>query len=162
MSRPDEMPTTSLTSRSTVRVIVFLLIVMGGMLAFTWIRNAAYPDLVPWREDVTAARAQARTDQKPMLLNFTADWCPPCRDMTRHVYSQRPIANLITDTFVPIRVDMSPLSPASPQAELADHYQVQYLPTLIMTTAQGREQRRLSGFHEADKVKSWLTQPSDP
>ena len=36
-----------------------------------------------WSDDLETARAQARREDKPLLVYFTADWCGYCREAKR-------------------------------------------------------------------------------
>jgi uncharacterized protein YyaL (SSP411 family) len=70
--------------------------------------------LVQWREWNDATFAEARTQNKPMLLHIGAVWCHWCHVMDRGVpgdpvhtgvYSNAEIAEYVNRHFIPIRVD---------------------------------------------------------
>jgi uncharacterized protein YyaL (SSP411 family) len=69
---------------------------------------------VQWREWGEAAFAEAKAQNKPVLLGISAVWCHWCHVMDRGipgdpihtgVYSNPQIAEFINDHFIPIRVD---------------------------------------------------------
>src|SRR3984957_4456239 len=52
-----------------------------------------------------AALAQARAEDKPILLDIGAVWCHWCHVMDRESYEDAEIAALINDLFVAVKVD---------------------------------------------------------
>jgi uncharacterized protein YyaL (SSP411 family) len=69
---------------------------------------------VQWREWGEAAFAEAKSQNKPVLLGISAVWCHWCHVMDRGipgdpihtgVYNNPQIAEFINDHFIPIRVD---------------------------------------------------------
>jgi thiol-disulfide isomerase/thioredoxin len=51
------------------------------------------------------AVAQAKAENKTLLLKFTADWCGPCHVMTDHGFGNADVQALLTD-FVAVEVDI--------------------------------------------------------
>lgn len=51
------------------------------------------------------AEALARESGKPILWDFTAPWCQPCRDLAREVFADPDRALWINANFVPARVE---------------------------------------------------------
>jgi thiol:disulfide interchange protein len=46
-----------------------------------------------------SALSRSRRDRKPMVLVFSASWCPPCKQMKREVYPSAEVT-AIRDDFV--------------------------------------------------------------
>jgi uncharacterized protein YyaL (SSP411 family) len=61
---------------------------------------------VDWRSWGPAAFDEAAATDTPILLSLSATWCGECHEMDARTYSEPRIAANITDSFVPIRVDV--------------------------------------------------------
>ena len=90
------------------RVGVTLLVIVAA-LAVMWAVTAARggEDLVGWTQDFQKAQARAQAEGKPMLVEFTADWCVYCQRMKSQVYSRPAVADAIAAGFVAVKVDMT-------------------------------------------------------
>lgn len=98
--------------------------------------------------------AEARTSGKPVLYNFTADWCPPCKSLDRAVFSDAKMAAQINAQYIPIRlVDRMREDGRNP--ELVEQLQRQYgvvaFPTVIVADAHGIVRARAEGFGGAER-----------
>jgi thioredoxin 1 len=99
------------------------------------------------QSDSSTAREEIAGADGIVLVDFTAAWCPPCRQLSP-VLDQ--LAREATDLRV-LKVDVD----ASP--ELASSYQVMSMPTLIFF-AEGRELRRLVGARGIAALREELEQ----
>ncbi len=69
-----------------------------------YLRSAAHQP-VEWREWSDAAFAQARVEDKPILLDIGAVWCHWCHVIDRESYENAEIAAMINENYVAIKVD---------------------------------------------------------
>ncbi len=87
------------------------------------------------------------TNGLPMLVDFSATWCPPCQKL-------KPIFHELSEeyrdkvNFVTIDTDDMPA--------LAQRYGIQNIPCLIYMTPEGKILDRSIGFVEAATIKSAL------
>ena len=98
--------------------------------------------------DLDAAVAAAKLENRPVMLDFYADWCVSCKEMEKYTFPdpavQAALANAIT-----LQADVT-LVDADDQA-LMKHFGIIGPPTIMFFTPDGREQasRRIVGFKPA-------------
>ena len=130
-----------------VLLMVFVLFV--GFAAST---NAA--DL-HWYSTIEEASSAAVRVNKPMFLDFWADWCAPCKVMEKDLYSNEAFAKA-ADRFVLVRINFDK------KTALARQYNVEGLPTVVFTDSYGGEFIRHRGFLDVKPfVQLMQALPSD-
>jgi thioredoxin-like negative regulator of GroEL len=99
-------------------------------------QNSAQPP--QWHGSFEEAAVAAQRANQPMLLDFWAEWCPPCKVMDAEVYSNGDVVQAMKP-FAAVRLDFDK-KPA-----LARKYQVENMPTIVITDSYGLELFRYSG-----------------
>ena len=74
-----------------------------------------------WSEDIDAAFEQAQSVRKPVFIDFTGYTCANCRQMETGVFRQEPVASLLRNDFVLLRLytDARDTGPALQQYQIA-------------------------------------------
>ncbi|MDX1962551.1 MAG: thioredoxin family protein [Pirellulales bacterium] len=99
--------------------------------------------------DLEQARLQARTEGKPILVFFTAEWCKYCHQLADEVLCQGQIRSL-TNQFVCVELDCDQFP------RICQQYRVGSYPTLLLLNPQGHEIGRLVGFQPFGQVSGTL------
>jgi thiol:disulfide interchange protein len=127
------------------------LLILAGLLLLarvaTGIHEAYRPPraggLVHW---LTPAEVEAMPagPRKPILYDFSAAWCIPCKQMDGELYSNPAAADFVNDTFVAVRVTDEDRSPAA--TVLRSRHRVAALPTMVVVHPDTKDPRRLEGY----------------
>ena len=135
---------------SPLRPVIFILVVLAAIVAVVGASKWFAPrELVPWQSDLAAAQAQAKVSNKPILAYFTAEWCGPCQEMRRTVFSDRAVADAM-QRVIPVRIDVDK------QAAVAHQFHIEVMPTFILLDPDGRTLRSEEGGMTADEILQWL------
>lgn len=110
------------------------------------------------------ARAQAKAEKRPLLVDFTADWCIACGKLDRTTFAD-PRVKRKAGHFVAVKVDVSvdedlPDEEQERQEEefdaIKDRYGVVGLPTVILFDSSGTERARVTDYVGPDEFLELL------
>lgn len=112
-----------------------------------WITESTLTDVI----------VQARKDDKPIFIDFYADWCTPCKMMDRDVYADKSIYQFMNDSFVNFKVN----GEKNQGPNLALMFGVQMYPTLLWVDHKGRVIVRKDGAAYHTELKKLSKQALD-
>lgn len=104
-------------------------------------------DKIAWRTDLAQAMVEAKAAGKPLLVDFTASWCPPCQVMKVDVWPDDQVAALAAGKYVPVLIDVDR------QGDLAGRYDITTIPAILVLDASGQVLHRGSYMSSGQMVK---------
>ena len=90
----------------------------------------------------TAALARAKRENRPIVLDFEASWCKPCKRMERETFPDPTVSRLL-DRCIFLKID------TDEHADLANGFGVVGMPDFRFLAPDGSERNRLLGFQDA-------------
>jgi thiol:disulfide interchange protein DsbD len=105
--------------------------------------------LIAWSPFTEASLEQAVSSSRPVLIDFQADWCLPCREMDRTTFRDPGVVRA-AESFTALKVDVTAEDEAV--SKLMGRFGVAGVPTYLLLGPDGREHRRLVGFVPAKEM----------
>lgn len=126
-----------------------ILLILAAATSLTLASD--FPKGSPDFKDTTAtAMSAAKKSGKPVILVFSAAWCPPCQTMKRDVYPSAEVKAL-HDKFVWAYIDID--DPRNESA--ATKYGVNSIPHIEFLNAEGKEiSKQIGGTSSKDFAKT--------
>lgn len=96
-----------------------------------------------WMTDFEAAKAKAKAENKPLLLDFTgSDWCGWCIKLDKEVFSKDAFKEYASAELVLVELDFprgkeQPAELKAQNEKLAKQYGVRGFPTIVVLSPEG-------------------------
>jgi thioredoxin:protein disulfide reductase len=90
-----------------------------------------------WMTSESEAIAHARSTGKPLLVDFQADWCLPCKELEVNVFAHPDVAPVLGG-FTLLKVDVTREDEDESLGELKKKYGVETLPAVRLLGPDGR------------------------
>lgn len=100
---------------------------------------SAQTEQIEWQKDFKAAQAQARATGRPLLLDFTAVWCKPCKMMDAQFWVLPEVVQAMKP-FVAVKIDFDN------ERSLVGKYGVSAIPFVAFTDPLGNMVTFRRGF----------------
>ena len=123
--------------------------VLATFLVTSWAMRGLGVTWKPYSEDVLK---QAQKAKKPVIIDFYATWCTPCRELDEVTFHDASVVKQADNDFVMLKVDVT--KGGNPVYErLLQQYEVKGVPTIVFLDPGGKEKRdlRLVDFLPADQ-----------
>jgi len=107
------------------------------------------------------AITESQRNGKPVMIDFNADWCPPCRRMKEEVFQNGAHASAVQTLVIPVSVvDRSREDGRNPGEieDLQRRYQVDAFPTLIVFSPASGRVMRTKGYGDAQATVAWIVE----
>lgn len=120
----------------------------------------AKPDFMNWIP-ADQAPAMSAASGKPILYDYSAEWCGPCQVMAREIFSDEKKAQGLSAMVIPVHVvdRMQEDGRNSPRVDsLQKAHGVKAFPTLVIVDADGKPAGHIEGYPGAQQTLQWIAE----
>ena len=131
-------------------------LVVGVFLIGSWIKMGPGVSWQPYSHEVLE---QARRSKKPVIVDFSATWCTPCRELDEITFRDPQVVRQAQENFVMVKVDLTTKGNLLYE-KMVTQYAIKGVPTVVFFDSQGKERAdlRLVDFIPADQFLNRMTQ----
>lgn len=104
-----------------------------------------YSFSINWITSFDEAREESLSQNKFMVVVFTANWCKPCKEMELGVWIDKDVENVL-ENFIPVKIDVDEYK------NIASKYDVEGIPQILIIDANGKILTRFYGTN----LKSYM------
>jgi thiol:disulfide interchange protein DsbD len=126
-----------------------LFIVLAVFLA--WPVDPDQNDGIQWTEFSNEALKLAKENGKPVIIDFYADWCIPCKELDKFTFKDEKVISK-SKYFITLKADLTHFQ-SEETNKIREKFDIKGVPTIVFIKGDGTELEdiRLVGFEEADK-----------
>ncbi len=147
---------------SVTGVIVGAYLLVGTLMSEGFIlppmrlgsATAAEAPKIAWLRTEAEGLAAAEKAGKPLMIDFTAEWCAACHEMEKYTYTDAGVI-AAAEGFVPVMIDCTEKADPIVKA-VQEKYGVRGLPTVVFALPDGTILGGTVGFYKAEEFKGFM------
>lgn len=101
--------------------------------------------------DYEGALAKAKQERKLVVIDLFAEWCAQCHELDEKTWPDAHVREWLATKAIALRLDTDAKRP-----DLAGPLKVLGYPTILVLDPDGKELRRLQGFHKPEDMLAFL------
>jgi thiol:disulfide interchange protein len=102
---------------------------------------------IEWTYNIDDALVRAKKQGKPVMVDFMAVWCPPCKAMEDSTFCDRAVVEKAA-AFVPVRIDIDKQRDvATKYGALARKYGGVGIPNILFLDDDGAKLKHVVGYY---------------
>ncbi|MHC5028212.1 MAG: thioredoxin fold domain-containing protein [Planctomycetota bacterium] len=129
-------------------------LVAGAATLVAWKAFSPESTHADWHVTLDDGFDASTTSGRPMLVLYTADWCPACKQLEAEVLEDPDVADLLEQRFETVLIDLT--DRAGPNTAVAQHYEVRSIPAVHVYDASGELVDDRIGVGRAAEYYAWL------
>ncbi|MCU7495537.1 MAG: thioredoxin fold domain-containing protein [Ignavibacteria bacterium] len=107
-----------------------------------------------WKYYSDEAYTTSLKSGKPMIIDFFADWCIPCKELDGMTFSNSRVIDE-SRRFHNYKVDMTKLSDVN--ESIRNKFKIVGMPTVLIINSKGQEVKRITGFVNAEEFHKLIS-----
>lgn len=123
---------------SLIKKISGIIIILVASTYFVLLSD--HSDGIKWTPYNTSILSDASQEKRPVVFDIYADWCMPCRELDKTIFTDPEIVELSKKVIV-MRLDLTKRHPS--QDEILSQYKISGVPTIIFLNREGIEEKEL-------------------
>ena len=134
--------------RRLTKSLIILLLIVGCEKQVNEDNNNG----IKWGDNIDSALTSASNSNKLIMIDFMAEWCPPCKEMDKKIFSNTNIIKK-SNEFIPVRIDVDK------QQNIAEEYNGNArkyggigIPNILFIDKEKKIIRHIVGFHDVDQL----------
>jgi uncharacterized protein YyaL (SSP411 family) len=96
---------------------------------------------VYWRDSWNAALAEAKKENRPLVLELYLEGCSHCQRLDRETHTDQAVAAALNTRFIPVRLE------GRSHMDIVKQFNVTGAPTTLVFSPEGQELHRFAGFY---------------
>ncbi len=147
---------TGKTAFKVTRNVVGVIFILLGVF-FILPSDSEAGENISWQPYLPQLLQQAKDGTKPVILDFYADWCIPCKELDKFTFSEGRVL-VKSENFIMLKADLTHFQSEQTNA-LRNKFNIKGVPTIVFINKEGIEidDLRLIGFEEADQFLERMT-----
>ena len=130
------------------KLLLFVLLIVG---CEKQVREDSHNG-IKWGNNLDSAFAIASKSNKLIMIDFMAEWCPPCKEMDKNTFSNKNIIKK-SNEFILVRIDVDK------QQNIAEEYNGNArkyggigIPNILFIDKEKKIIHHVVGFHDVDQL----------